>query len=92
MPSRVKHESGKSKTVKIRYGPYKVPSMKVMNLMGEEGTLWNYPDNWVKKPCDDCFLVGMNAGLEWPNGKNANINEGMWLHHVSLPLKHKRYN
>jgi hypothetical protein len=74
-----------AKTVKVRYGPYKVPNMSVKNIMGEEGTLWNYPDNHVKKPCDECYIVGMNAGLEWPNGKNANINEGMWLHHVSFP-------
>ena len=71
-----------AKTVKIRYGPYKVPNMTVKNVLGEEGTLWNYPDNSVKKPCEDCYIVGMSAGLEWPDGKNANINEGMWLHHV----------
>jgi hypothetical protein len=73
-----------AKTVKVRYGPYKVPNMTVKNIAGEEGTLWNYPDNYVKKPCDECYVVGWNAGLEWPNGKNANINEGMWLHHVSF--------
>jgi hypothetical protein len=83
MASRVKNNPA-ARTVKVRYGPYKVPNMRVKNIMGEEGTLWNYPDNWVKKPCDECYIVGMNAGLEWPNGENANINRGMWLHHVSL--------
>ena len=81
LPPRV--DNAASKTIKVRYGPYKVPNMNVKNIVGEEGTLWNYPDNAVKKPCDDCYIVGINAGLEWPNGKNANINEGMWLHHVS---------
>lgn len=63
-----------SKTVKVRYGPYKVPSMKVKNILGEGGALWNYPDSFVEKPCEECVIVGMNAGLEYPDGKDANID------------------
>jgi hypothetical protein len=51
--------------------------------MGEAGSLWNYPDKVVEKPCSTCVIVGMNAGLEYANGKNANIDTGLWLHHVS---------
>jgi hypothetical protein len=71
-----------SKTIKMRYGPYKVPNMKVKNVLGEEGSLWNYADNAAPKPCDACTIVGINAGLEYADGRNANINTGMWLHHV----------
>jgi hypothetical protein len=66
-----------------RYGPYKVPNMKVINMLGEEGALWNYADTSAPKPCEDCTIVGMNAGLEYADGTNANIDTGLWLHHVS---------
>jgi hypothetical protein len=76
-----------AKTVKMRYGPYKVPNMKVTNILGEEGALWNYADPVAAKPCDEsmggeCTIIGMNAGLEYPDGRNANIDSGLWLHHV----------
>lgn len=54
-------------------------------MMGDNGTLWNYPDINVEKPCDgDCVILGMEAGLEYADGKTANINTGMWLHHMVL--------
>ena len=71
-----------SQSVKVRYGPYKIPDMKATNLFGESGSLWNYADNSAPKPCDECTIIGMNAGLEYPNGTNANIDTGLWLHHV----------
>jgi hypothetical protein len=46
--------------------------MKTVNILGEEGALWNYADNVAPKPCEDCTIVGMNAGLEYPDGTNAN--------------------
>jgi len=58
--------------------------MKTVNLLGEEGALWNYADTAIEKPCEECTIVGMNAGLEYPDGKNANIDTGLWLHHVRL--------
>lgn len=67
-----------------RYGPYKVPSMKTVNILGEEGALWNYADNVAPKPCEECTIIGMNAGLEYPDGTNANIDTGLWLHHMVL--------
>jgi hypothetical protein len=72
-----------SKSVKVRYGPYKLPSMKTTNIFGESGSLWNYADSNVQKPCDKCTIIGFNAGLEYPDGTNANIDTGLWLHHVS---------
>lgn len=49
----------------MRYGPYKTPNMKFKNILGEEGALWNYADTKADKPCDECTIVGMNAGLEY---------------------------
>jgi hypothetical protein len=75
------------KTVKIRYGPYKVPNMGVTTktLTGpEEGMLWNYPDSNIEKPCGDCMIVGIQPDYENLSGKSVNIDTGHWLHHVSV--------
>lgn len=52
--------------------------MKTVNILGEEGALWNYADNVAPKPCEECVIVGINSGLEYPDGSNANIDTGMW--------------
>jgi hypothetical protein len=67
-----RHALKGSKSVKIRYGPYKVPNMAKKNLVGEEGSLFNYPDVEWERPCEGkCTLLGVEAGLEYPDGKNA---------------------
>ncbi|KAK3079560.1 hypothetical protein LTS18_004554, partial [Coniosporium uncinatum] len=58
-------------SVKIRHGPYKVPSMNKENMMGSSGTLYNYPDVQVERPW-----------LEYPDGSPASVDNGMWLHHM----------
>jgi hypothetical protein len=70
------------KRVKMRYGPYSVPNMNKTSLVGESGMLWNYPDVAIAKPCTECTIVAQVAGLEYPDGKNANIDTGLWLHHM----------
>lgn len=56
----------------------KVASMKTKNILGEEGALWNYADPSLEKPCEECTVIGINAGLEYPDGTNANIDTGLW--------------
>ena len=69
--------------VKLRYGPYRVPNMNKSSITGEMGMLWNYPDVKIEKPCSTtCVLIRQWAGLEFPDGRNANIDNGMWLHHM----------
>lgn len=68
-----------SKTVKIRYGPFNV---RGAGNTGGEGMIWNWPTFSVTKPCSDCMLLGMNAGLEYLDGKHANTDTKMWLHHM----------
>jgi len=81
------------KRVKIRNGPYQVPNINRTSLVGESGMLWNFPDLSITKPCTSCVLVGQWAGLEFPNGNNANIDSGMWLHHmVSINSGSGRYD
>jgi hypothetical protein len=66
----------------MRYGPYSVPGMMEKSIMGESGSLWNCADDKIPKPCEECVLFRLQAGLEYPNGTSANIDSGMWLHHV----------
>jgi hypothetical protein len=79
--------------VKIRYGPFTIPAMNqpstgfawarpLFGLPPERGSIWNQPVTNVRKPCDNCFITGMVAGLEYADGSNANINTGVWLHHM----------
>jgi len=75
------------KTVKVRYGPYKVPNMNVVTrtLTGpEEGALWNYPDMNIQKPCTECMIVGIMPDYEDLEGNSVNVDTGAWLHHIVL--------
>jgi hypothetical protein len=65
-----------SKRVKIRYGPFTAPPLSVNNGMGD----WLVPE--AQKPCTDCLITWILAGLEYPNGTDANADTGLWLHHT----------
>lgn len=84
LPARKASTVPNSKTVKLRYGPYTVPSMSKKNGLDDEGSLWNFPDKDVPKPCESCIILAMEAGLEYPDGRVANINDNSWLHHMVL--------
>lgn len=72
---------------KIRYGKWTIPSVSdktAMSLLsGEAGTMQNVKLN-MKKPCEDCGLTLMQAGLEYADGTVANTDSGAWLHHIVL--------
>lgn len=34
----------------------------------------NMPSPSVDKPCQNCMILGMNAGLEYPDGADANTD------------------
>jgi hypothetical protein len=57
--------------------------MMTKSITGESGMLWNCGAR-VEKPCDECTILKMVPGLEYANGTNANVNTGMWLHHVRI--------
>ncbi len=65
-----------SERVKIRYGPFTVPEMSVNNAMKD------FTVPVAEKPCTDCLVTWIQAGLEYPNGTVANANNGLWLHHT----------
>jgi hypothetical protein len=82
---------------KISYGPFTVPNANAPGVTGdfgrflpalgitvENGMIWNLPVKNIQKPCEDCFITGIQAGLEYTDGSNAAISNGMWLHHMVL--------
>lgn len=55
---------------------------------GGEGMVWNSPSPSIDKPCTGkCTIIGMNAGLEFADGTDANTDSKLWLHHVSSLLE-----
>jgi hypothetical protein len=64
------------------YAPALAVKANITHSNGGEGMIWNQPTPTISKPCSDCMIVGMNAGLEYPDGRDANTDTGLWLHHV----------
>jgi hypothetical protein len=53
--------------------------MSRKSISGHAGMLENYPDLAVEKPCSgECTILVQEAGLEYPDGRNANVDTGMW--------------
>jgi hypothetical protein len=50
-------------------------------ISGEQGTLSTVAVG-MKKPCTECQLITMQAGLEYKNGSLAEPENGGWLHHI----------
>lgn len=49
---------------------------------GLYGMLESYYDVDVELPCTNCNILRQVGGLEYENGTNANIDTGLWLHHM----------
>lgn len=67
-----------SQRVKIRYGPFTTASRDVDNGMA------NFVQMNVTKPCTDCTITFMQAGLEYEGGGIADANTHLWLHHTVI--------
>jgi len=64
--------------VKQRFGPYSIAA---------GGMLSNRPVMGVDLPCSNCWIVAINAGLEYADGSKANVNTGAWLHHMVVSVR-----
>jgi hypothetical protein len=74
------------KRVKVRYGPYLIPGIHEGDL-GKQventgGLVWNMPEPNIEKPCSECFVTYIQAGLEDQAGNSVNTDTGLWLHHM----------
>ena len=53
----------------VRVGPY-----TILGGTAFEGRLFSFA-----APCSDCFITAMQLGLEYKDGKRANVDTGAWL-------------
>lgn len=67
-----------SQRVQICYGPFKIPGSSQDNGMK------NFKTQNARAPCEDCLIIWMQAGLEYLDGTDASVEDGMWLHHTVL--------
>jgi hypothetical protein len=67
-------------SITIKYGPYKVPKATTTTM----GMIENAFAFGVQKACSNCFITNMQAGLTTEDGANANVSQGLWLHHMVL--------
>ncbi|KAF1980842.1 hypothetical protein K402DRAFT_468002 [Aulographum hederae CBS 113979] len=92
---KVRTRLPESKRVKLRYGPYKMPSSNatseafdpfsasIAGMSGEKGMVSLTATN-MSTPCEECGLTMLQAGLEYADGTQATTGTGAWLHHVLL--------
>ncbi len=64
----------------MTYGPYTVPSSEDKESEG----MFSFRDLNAMLPCKDCLLLGWVPDLTFDNGKSANANNKIWLHHIGL--------
>lgn len=58
----------------VKYGSYMVSSAKMMSTI-----------KLVQGPCaGTCYVTAMEATIRYPNGQEANVDTGAWLHHIAL--------
>jgi hypothetical protein len=79
-PPATSSEPGRPGRTTLRYGPFDIPAATPQKMgMSQNGLRFN-----VERPCEDCYITGMQAGLTRADGTNANIDTGLWLHHMVL--------
>jgi hypothetical protein len=67
-------------TVTLRYGPFAVPAATPTKM----GMIENAFARNIPRPCDDCYITGMDAALITADGQPANVAQGLWLHHMVM--------
>jgi hypothetical protein len=73
-------QPGQVTTTTLRYGPYTIPAAKG----AEMGMIENAIAFGVARPCSNCYITSMQAGLITPEGATVNVAQGLWLHHMVL--------
>ncbi|KAK3897270.1 hypothetical protein C8A05DRAFT_48048 [Staphylotrichum tortipilum] len=76
-----------SKRSKITYGPFDIPGSEDAATRG----MVSFHDMNAMIPCHDCLITGFVSALQFLDGKSANANKNMWLHHTGLdePQPHR---
>jgi hypothetical protein len=64
----------------VRYGPFTLPAAS----MDEPGMVTNSITPNLPAPCHGCFVTDIVPSLVYPDGSEANFNNGAMLHHFVL--------
>jgi hypothetical protein len=80
---------GGVKSTVVRYGSFKVNPMSMTmpmssNMFNMMGSMQDFWVHGAQKPCSSCDIVGIVPNLVYPNGKTANYNTGVMLHHFVM--------
>jgi len=63
-----------AKRIVKNYGTYKVSSLMMMSTF-----------ILADGPCaGDCYVTAMEATIRYPDGSEANVDTGAWLHHIAM--------
>lgn len=68
----------------VRHKRVTYPALRVPGMTGDNMSMVNTVVPVAEKPCTDCYIVGFRAGLVDSTGKQVNVREGYWLHHMVL--------
>jgi len=72
--SQTEPKDGAKRTT-VKYGTWSVTSTKMLQTT-----------KLAKGPCVGvgCYVTAMEATIRYPDGKEANVDTGAWLHHIAL--------
>src|SRR5438132_3584966 len=82
LPSSAQPEAGgpqpaAGQTADVRYGPIVVPPS-----VGDQPGEFNAVVPAMPMPCTNCFLTGTQVDLVFEDGRSANLDNGLMLHHI----------
>ncbi|HTC82647.1 MAG TPA: hypothetical protein VK848_14020 [Acidimicrobiia bacterium] len=82
LPSSAQPEAGRpqpaaGQTADVRYGPIVVPPS-----VGDQPGEFNAVVPAMPMPCTNCFLTGTQVDLVFEDGRSANLDNGLMLHHI----------
>lgn len=66
-----------ARTATLPYGPIVLPPA----VAGQPGTVAGLVPN-ISMPCSNCFLTGTEVDLVYADGRSANLDTGVMLHHL----------
>jgi hypothetical protein len=64
-------------TADVRYGPIMVPA-----TVGDQAGQFAAVVPAMPMPCTNCFLTGTQVDLVFQDGRSANLDSGLMLHHI----------
>jgi hypothetical protein len=67
-------------TKTVTYGNFTIPAAQGSSM----GMVWNNFRFGIEKPCTNCYVTSIQAGLKYADGRPANTDTGLELHHMVL--------